>query len=163
MSDDVRFRLGGKVYTTASLDEISLRDLMVFERETAAMGLPMKWSDVERIGSEMAELPADGQHPDTLLMVGVTIWAARRAAGDDVTFEQAIDFPMKDLEFIDAPKDHQAPTNPTRARKGKGSAKKKSGGSPRPVSVPDLDLSDSSSSTADAPTSTTSAQQSATA
>jgi hypothetical protein len=115
---EARFKIGARVYTTAALDEISLKDLIVFGREAEAIGLPAKWSDIERIASEAADLPDGEEHPDALLLVGVTIWASRRAAGDDVTFEQSIDFPLKDLSFLPSPTDREEP-GPTKARKGK--------------------------------------------
>jgi hypothetical protein len=105
-----RFKIGTKVYETDVLDTISLRDLMVFNRQVADMGLSITWADVERISAEMAEIgEADGasRHPEAMLMTGVVIWASRRAAGDDVTFEQAVDIPMSEIVWIEAPKDHR--------------------------------------------------------
>lgn len=101
-----RFKIGERVYETDALDEISLRDLMLFNSQAAAFGVT--WSDVERIVTEMSELGEEGQsHPDVMLMVGVTIWAARRAAGEDVTFDQAVDVPMSRIVWLESPKDHK--------------------------------------------------------
>lgn len=121
MSGELRFKIDGKVYDTASVDEISLRDVLMFNKQAADMGLPATWADVERIAAETAALAeqakADGKkpedmapHPDALLMFAVTVWASRRIAGDDVTLEQAVDVPMSSIEIVEgpkAPKDHQ--------------------------------------------------------
>lgn len=118
-----RFRIGEKVYTTETLDEISLRDLMLFNRQAADMGLGATWADVERISAEIAALDENsvGTHPDMMLMVGVTVWASRRQAGDDVTFEQAVDVPLSKIVWLESPKDRQ-PKTPKKRASGKGSA-----------------------------------------
>lgn len=128
-ADIARFKIGDRIYTTAALDEISLKDLMLFNSQAADMGLDKTWADVERLGQALAEMTADeaGQHPDALFLTGVTIWASRRAAGDEVTFGEAIDIKLKDLEFLPSTKDHRP--NPTKARKG-SSTRKGSGPAP---------------------------------
>lgn len=127
MSDDVaRFELNGKVYTTGSLDEVNLRDVMLFNTQAADMGLRATWSDVEAAARDIAALNAAGDddgaaaHPDIMLLTGVTIWAARRIAGDDVTFEQSVDFPLSSLTWLP----------PTGDRKP-GKAKARKGGKPK--------------------------------
>lgn len=117
---DARFKIGDKVYSTAALDEISIRDLVVFNTEVADLGLHYTWADVERIGNEMAEMPDQEalHHPDAMFITGVTIWASRRAAGDSVTFLEAIDIKIKDLEFLPSTQDH---VGPTKAAKKSGS------------------------------------------
>lgn len=119
-----RFKIGDKTYTTSAIDEISLRDLLLFESQAADIGLTVKWADVERKAMEMGELDpkAAEQHPDALLVTAVTIWASRRIAGDQVTFGEAIDIKIKDLVFLPPTEDHRP--NPTKPRKG--STKKKS-------------------------------------
>ena len=46
---------------------------------------------MERVSEEMSAADKDEaeKHPDALLMLGVTIWATRRIAGDEVTFGDA--------------------------------------------------------------------------
>jgi hypothetical protein len=104
-----RFKIGTKVYETDVLDDISLRDLMVFNRQVADMGLSITWADIERISVEMSELDEKdaARHPEAMLMTGVVIWASRRSAGDDVTFEQAVDIPMSQIVWLETPKDHK--------------------------------------------------------
>jgi len=121
MSDAVRFKIDQKTYDTGSVDEISLRDVVLFNSQAADMGLPATWADVERIAGEMAErTEKDGPHPEALLMFAVTVWAARRIAGEDVTLEQALDVPMTSIEIVEARK---APKDRQPKKKGSGSSK----------------------------------------
>jgi hypothetical protein len=114
---DVRFKIGDKTYDTGAVDQISLRDVVLFNRQSADMGLGVTWADVERIAGEMAGMTEkDAAHPEALVMFAVTVWAARRIAGDDVTLEEAVDVPMASIEILEArkaPKDHQ----PKKARR----------------------------------------------
>jgi len=111
VSTDVRFRINGKVYDTSKVDQVSLRDVMLFNTQAEQMGLPERWADVERITQEMAELGDDANaHPDAIVMFGVTVWACRRLAGEDVTLDEATNVPMSQIEVLEAkkaPKDRQ--------------------------------------------------------
>jgi hypothetical protein len=113
-----RFKIGSKVYNTALLEEITLRDLMLFNTQAEDMGLSERWSDVERTAMEMSELDEDAaeKHPGKMLMIGVTIWASRRLSGEAVTFEEAVDVPMASIVFLPATGDRKP--GPTKARKG---------------------------------------------
>jgi len=97
-----RFKLHGKVYAMSALDEVSLKDVVLFNSQAEEIGLRRKWSDVERVAVEIAEMPPDeaDAHPEKLLAIAVTIWATRRVAGDSVTFGEAIDFPMNAIDFL---------------------------------------------------------------
>lgn len=118
MATAARFKIGTKVYTTAALDEISLRDLILFNTQAADLGLEERWADVERIATEMSNLDEAGAeaHPGKMLMIGVTIWASRRLAGEQVTLEQAVDIPLNSIAFLPATEDRKP--GPTKARKG---------------------------------------------
>lgn len=127
MSTVARFKIGKKVYSTAALDEISLKDLMLFNTQAADMGLTERWSDVERISQEMANMTeAEAEtHPGKMLMVGVTVWAARRIAGEQVTFDEAVSIPVGSIVFLPATEDRKP--GPTKGAK------------PRKASEPDAD------------------------
>lgn len=121
----MRFKLQNKVYNAAALDEITLRDLVLFNTQAEQMGLARKWSDVERVSRELAAMSraeADG-HPEKFLAIAVTIWATRRTQGDDVTLEQAIDFPMNAIEFLPEPEDRKPGKRKAPAKKA-GAARK---------------------------------------
>jgi hypothetical protein len=104
-----RFKLHGRTYNTAALDEISLKDLLMFNSQAEDLGLRRNWADVERVLEELATMSRDDaeRHPERFLVISTTIWAARRIAGEDVTLEQAVDFEIKAIEFLPEPQDHQ--------------------------------------------------------
>lgn len=142
MAELARFKIGDTIYTTAALDEISLRDLMLFDSQAADMGLKVRWNDIQRVAGEMTDLDDTqaGSHPDALLLTGVTIWAARRSAGEDVTLEQAVDFPLAQLQFLPSTADHRP--DPTKARRSQK-------GSVRAMRDADLDLESSTTETSE--------------
>lgn len=119
-----RFSINGKVYSTSALDEVPLRDLILFNTQAAEMGLSERWNDIERIATDFATLTpkqAD-QHPDKLLVFAVTIWVSRRMAGEDLTFGQAVDIPLSSLQMIPDPADKKPKANPTKGPKRQVSA-----------------------------------------
>jgi hypothetical protein len=131
----MKFSIQGKVYDAADLDLVSLRDILLFEQQTKDMGREITWSQIGMWSEEFDALKTDKEkqeHPAAPWMTAVTIWASRRIAGEDVTFDEAVDFPMRDLHFIAEPKDRKKPANPTRARPGSGRAA-------GPRAVPDAD------------------------
>ena len=104
-----RFKIGDRIYTTASLDEVSLRDLIKFNSQAAELGIAERWPDIERLAQVfdgLTEAEAEA-HPDKLLLIGVTIWVSRRVAGEDLAFGDAIDIPLSQLEFIPDPEDRK--------------------------------------------------------
>ena len=128
----MRFKIGSRMYNGASLDRLTLKDILLLEQSTQDLGRPLKWSEIERWTSELDELskqaafgktPAEcdaamrarTDHPGNIWVMAMVIWASRRLAGEQVSFEDAIDFPMGDLEFLPDTKDH-LPAGPTKAR-----------------------------------------------
>lgn len=97
-----RFKIGSRVYTSSALDQVTLRDLTLFDDQARDMGWSKKWSDVERIATEIDEMSEDEaeKHPDRFVMIAVTIWVSRRVAGEQVTLDQALDFPLSKLDFL---------------------------------------------------------------
>lgn len=118
----MKIKIGDQIYDAAALDELSLKTLLQLQRETADFGHPLNAADIQRISVELAALPDDqarAQHPDALWLTAVTIWAARKLAGEQVTFEDAIDFPLSSLTYLPDPQDRVGPQKP-RPRKGSG-------------------------------------------
>jgi hypothetical protein len=131
----VKFQLHGRVYDAASLLDVSLTDVLTFEGQLWAMaggtapicaGAPVNWDrvmDWANQGDER-ELTADEQ----FWLMGVMIWASRRVAGDQLSFAEAVDFPVDEVTWLPEPADHKKPANPTRrpprARTGSGPAAK---------------------------------------
>lgn len=129
-----RFKLHGKTYTTSALDEITLKDLVLFNTQAEATGITRKWSDVERVSAELSQLtPAEAdRHPEKFLAIAVTIWASRRTSGEDITFDEAIDFPIKDIEFLPEPEDRK----PGKRQGAKKAPKKRSTRTSGPADEP---------------------------
>lgn len=136
----LRFRLDGKVYSVGALEDVSLRDVMLFNTQAADMGLAATWADVERVSEEMSAADKDEaeKHPDALLMLGVTIWATRRIAGDEVTFGDAVDFPLSALVWLPDTEDRKP---------GKGKARKGSKSKPKASVAADVPPEPSASTT----------------
>lgn len=113
-----RFKIGSKVYTSAALDEVSLRDLVLFDNQSADMGWSKRWSDIERIATEWDALSVEEAetYPEKMTMIAVTIWVSRRVAGEDVTLDQALDIPLNSLDFLPEPEDKK-PGKPKGAKK----------------------------------------------
>jgi len=119
----MKFQIEGKLYDSGSLDDLSLKYLLQLEKETADFGRPLNTGVLQQMSDSINELKTDKEraaHPDIMWMTAVSIWAARKLAGEQVTFEQAIDFPMSKLVVLPDPQDHKRP-NPTKARSRKGS------------------------------------------
>lgn len=132
----MKLAIDGKVYDAADLDQLSLRDILMFEKESADMGRPMSWADIGVISTRIDALKTKAEKeadPGIVWMTAVTIWASRRLAGENITFEQAVDFPMRSLTFLPEPQDRKAAGNPTKARPGSGRAANRR---PGPVAAP---------------------------
>ena len=141
----MHYKIGDATYTPAALDRISLRNLIRLEAETVKLGRPMRWGELRALADRVSALPDEEveSSDDFPWFLGMLIWAARLEAGETVTFEQAVDFPMGDLEIIPDPGDEVAPARPHKARPDSGRAavrrpadhKAKKKASARPSSV----------------------------
>jgi hypothetical protein len=115
----VKFSINGKVYDATDLESVKLRDILVFEQQTKDMGRAVTWGEVNQWADELDALGSDDEranHPGAPWLTAVTVWASRRIAGEDLTFGDAVDFPMSALRFIPDPEDHKPKANPTKAR-----------------------------------------------
>lgn len=132
MSDDTRFRIGkGKtIYSLTSVDDLSLLDLIALRSELAQIGIKESWQDITTAVQEMAAIDdQDGNpddHPLSLLVFAVTLWAARRKAGDQLGFAEAVNVPMTSIIWLPKPAD----------RASKSSGKSQGAKKPRTVSAP---------------------------
>lgn len=120
-----RFKIGDKVYSTAMLDEVTLKDIIRFNTQAEDLGIAEKWHDVEVAAAQMASAKAAEAmaHPMRNVVIGVTIWASRLIAGEEITFEQAVDFPIKDLTLLPDPADRKKSAGKAKGAK-KAPAKK---------------------------------------
>lgn len=111
-----RIQIGEKVYETTSINDVSLRDLMLFDSQARALGLDRTFHDIESTFNEIGDDDeAFDAHPDKYLLVGVLVWIARRTAGEDVSFADAIDVPLSSIEFLGEPEPAKKP-GPTRRK-----------------------------------------------
>lgn len=102
----MRFSIKGKVYDAATLDDVTLRDTLVFESQMAELGRPMSWGDLLDLVAHLATIDDPtkrGKHPDATWSLAVTVWASRRMAGENVTISEAADFRLTDLEWVTEP------------------------------------------------------------
>jgi hypothetical protein len=124
----MKFRIGQVTYDLGALDLLSLKDILLMEKETTELGKTLRWSEVQRMAKEVDALDTDEQrrdHPDAVWVTAITIWASRRIAGEEQPFGDAIDFPMRDLTWIPEPQDRKKPEHPTKARPVSGRARKR--------------------------------------
>ncbi|HEY2088600.1 MAG TPA: hypothetical protein VGH54_21595 [Mycobacterium sp.] len=137
----MRFKIGTKTYNGADLDRLSLKDILMLENETAELGKPLKWTQVQEWEQDLdrltrivvdetkskavrdAAMKEREDHPGNIWVMALVIWSSRRLAGELISFGDAIDFPMKDLQFLPEPTDHKSSANPTKARPRKGSGR----------------------------------------
>lgn len=160
----IRFHIGGESYdATATFDRLPLRDILRLEEETRAIGRPMSWSQVRQLMQRLVDIgvaaeahakanpdaePLPGLEEDDEFpwFVGMMVWAARRLAGEDITFDEAVSFSLSDLRIevteeairAGAPDPHLARPGSGRAagkrpadrkrKKSRTSAKRSSGG-----------------------------------
>lgn len=129
-----RFRIGDDptVYTLAAVNEPSLRDLLALKAELVELGITETWQDIVDATDEMQRMKErSDEHPLSLLVFAISIWTARRNAGDDVRFADAIDIKMSQIKWLTVPGDRKAAkASPGKPRSG---AKKKQ---PRKASGP---------------------------
>lgn len=125
----MKFKIGDTVYTAVDLDDLTLKMAIQLEEATSSLGRALTLGELSVMGEELQALKTDKEratHPATPWVLAVSIWASRNLAGENLTFADAIDFPMSQLTFLKEPQDHKKPVNPTKARqaprKGSGRA-----------------------------------------
>lgn len=117
-----RFTFRGKTYTVPSFDEVNLKDIIQFDQQAEAMGISARWKDIVDLARRSDKLNENEAAGDTLsyVMTVVTIWTARRAAGETCSFDEASEMTLSEVEWIPVPKDRQqkAAKKATPTRKG---------------------------------------------
>lgn len=125
----MKLKIGETLYSVTAIDDLHLKTLLQLEQQTADFGHPMNANDIRIMSDRMRTLTTDEERaadPDVLWLTAVVIWASRKIAGDDVTFDEAVDFPISDLSYIAEPRDHKPdPTKPRKPPKGSGGAGKR--------------------------------------
>lgn len=109
--------IGDVEYAQVDLSKISVGNLIRFDRETG-----MTRKGLREMGERLAAMTEEEREDsaDALILTGITVWLARLGAGEDVSFEEACDVPLADLQFIPEPGDEEAAPDPHRAPPGSG-------------------------------------------
>lgn len=127
----MRFQIADSpIYHFDAVEKLSLKDFLLLERQTETLGQRISAGDLEKMQGEFAKLKTDEErkaHPDGLMLLAIAVWASRRVSGDDISFDEAISFPIKDLKILPDPGDNKPKSDPTKARRGSARAAK-----PRP-------------------------------
>ncbi len=117
----MRFYLDGQVYALDSIFHLSLGDIIRFDVEAEQHQWPVRWADVERLVWEAGSLPTQerARHRGTIWWVALTIWRAKKDAGETTTFTDLIEsVPVMDptrFRFLDDPPPEPSP-DPPKAR-----------------------------------------------
>jgi hypothetical protein len=118
--------IDGKVYDGRTIDSLTIKHALQFNRECEAGGYGVNWADVERVRAEVIDLGEESgaKHPQALLLTAVSVWATLVAAGEEVTFESVISRPLGQMTFIVDKPAEPAPESPDpqRARPASGRA-----------------------------------------
>ncbi len=92
----MKIKIGETQYDAAEIGRLSLYDLIELKKQT---GL-----DVDDITGPLEAMKDDESLISTgsgVIALAALVWLARRKAGETLTLEEATDFPLEDLEFID--------------------------------------------------------------
>ena len=134
----MKLKIGDRTYALKSVEELTLLDILTLERETRDLGRPLTMSVIEAMRKDIEQATvgkatveeraqARREHPDAPWVLAVMLWASRRHAGEKVTFEEAISFPISQMSFEREPgdpADMPEAADPTAARPGSGRAAK---------------------------------------
>jgi hypothetical protein len=125
----VKFKIGGKTYTSVTLTKPSIMDYIKLGNQTAALG--QRWTDVDvrNLATRIAECKTDKErmeHPEMLMFIGLLQWAGLAVDGDPDPFEHGFGVSLDDLEFIAEPEDLKKPADrkdPSKPRARAGSVR----------------------------------------
>lgn len=91
-----QFKIKGTLYRPVPINRLSMNLGLELEDELRAAGRKIyRWLEVVSIATDQE---AASEHATFLSMVAV--WAARRSAGEQVTFVEANDYAMDDFEIV---------------------------------------------------------------
>lgn len=92
----MKISIQGTLYDVAEVGRLSLLDLMELKKQTGM--------NVEDMTEPLANAEGDSliSTNEGVMALGALIWLTRRKAGErELTFEQACDFPLDELDFLD--------------------------------------------------------------
>lgn len=94
----MRIVISGTEYSMSSLNKLTLWDTLELERQTGMT--------LDAFSERVQVMETSGT--TDLEVVCAIVWMARRKAGEKLTFEQACDFPLDELEMLPDPEDEAA-------------------------------------------------------
>lgn len=98
----MKVMIQGRAYQGVAGDDITLSDLMAIKSATGMTRADL-FDLIERV-SKLSE--AEQQRSDeALIAAGISVWLARRHAGELLTLEDACAVPMAEVEFVREPGD----------------------------------------------------------
>lgn len=124
----MKFKLKDTIYDASAIDKLTLKMGLQLQEESAAMGRRITLGELEDMSKALEAAPAAEQknHPNAMWLTAISVWAARKLAGESVTFAEAVDFPLSDLTVLPDPKDHLPPKPRKSAPRKAGTARGKS-------------------------------------
>lgn len=122
----MKFRINGREYDPTALTSVTLKQVIAFNRESVREGYGITWADVEDRYKRLEKLPlaAKKSDPDSILLFGMTIWATRIAAGEDLSFADAVDVSLDKIEIFDVESKPSPQLARSKPRKDSGRAVK---------------------------------------
>ena len=104
----MKIKIGIKEYEMASIGKATLFDIMEIKKATG-MTIGEVEEHLTTLGSNGEDPDETGEelmsNPEALIALGALIWLTRRRAGERLTLEEACDFPLDELEFIEEESD----------------------------------------------------------
>lgn len=122
----MKIKIGETTYDGKTLDRLTLAEILRLEQETEQFGRAMKWSQLRALADATEGMTAEEfeETDDAPWLIGMIVWVSRLRAGENISFADAIDFPLGDLELIDVDPsaDRTGAADPRRARPASGRA-----------------------------------------
>ena len=108
----MKLSIAGQVYDPASVDRLTLREIIALETATVDLGRPLKWAQIKAMSEAAQELDPEefAGSDDALWVIALVIYASKLRAGEDVTFADAVDVELGQIDWIPEPGDERPAT-----------------------------------------------------
>ena len=123
--------IDGKTYPRATMDDLSLKQVLTLQREMVAHELTSakSWAEVGELITEFASQSNETRkrNPEAPFLVAVTIWATRVCAGEEVSLLDVVSMPLSKLnsvKWVEEPEDKQAAEGKAPARPRSGATRR---------------------------------------
>src|SRR5689334_5336144 len=89
-AQQLRMTIKGTVYTVPAFDEVTLKDILQFDREADELGIAEEWADVEDIAIRAADTAGPGVAVRQYrILILASVWLAKRFAGESISLDEA--------------------------------------------------------------------------